>query len=674
MNGVLWRADPGQTSMSTSRSGFDLSRLDDLRGRLRHAGILRLARSTGIYAAFAVLVALAAAVILEITWWGWDSSRQLRLFDERPGVLVLAAVIMLLVVVLLLAVTGRMWVTSAIVLGAATLLGVASSAKFEARREPIYPRDFTFLREPGFLLEMVETRLLWLSLLGAMVLLALTWGVAKLFALWLARAPKVQETRRSRVLRYGLRSAVAGVAVLLLVPLMQFNSPANPWRQAFDDAGAQWRKANQSFNYQVNGFMGGFLYNLDAPAMAVPPDYSQAEMERIVAEYTAAAERLNKGRQPGALDDVNVVMVLAETFSDPTRLEGFELAEDPIPHTRALMEQLPHGQTLSPSIGGGTSSMEFEALTGMSLSQFSPTMDTPYQMLVPDHHTFPSLLRHFEGSGHHALAIHPNDGRFYNRDRTYPALGFSDFIERSEMTYRGKIQKHISIPFISDTAAFRETLMAIETRDEPLFVNLVTMQNHMPYTDKYPDPIGVTGLDEDSAAMVGQYARGLSHSDLAIKRFIRRLQLSGEKTLLVVYGDHLPGGLPGRLFGLNSDRTMHEPPFFIYSTFKALEAEELPTTSPIFFLPRALDMVGAPLPPYYALLRELEEHIPAMTHATIVGSDDREISPADLSDDARDVLRDYRLVQYDLSVGQRYAEQMLRLGDDGTVQASGSTE
>jgi hypothetical protein len=85
-------------------------------------------------------------------------------------------------------------------------------------------------------------------------------------------------------------------------------------------------------------------------------------------------------------------------------------------------------------------------------------------------------------------------------------------------------------------------------------------------------------------------------------------------------------------------------------------------------------MIGARMPPYFVLLRELEKHVPAMTHVTVISPDDREISPADLPDDARDVLRDYRLVQYDLSVGQRYAEEMLRLGDDGTVQASDAAE
>ena len=49
------------------------------------------------------------------------------------------------------------------------------------------------------------------------------------------------------------------------------------------------------------------------------------------------------------------------------------------------------GTMLAQLFGGGTANMEFEALTGMSLSQFQPQMNTPYQMLVPNYQRFPHL-------------------------------------------------------------------------------------------------------------------------------------------------------------------------------------------------------------------------------------------------------------------------------------------
>lgn len=633
--------------------------------------LARLARATGIYLLFGFIVALLAEFLLEAARTGWNWPYLLDFASRDLGVVALGAVVILLLVVALLAVTGRMWVTATLVLSLATVLGVASHLKYVARREPIYPRDLAFMTEPGFLLEMVEPRSLWLTLLGLLPLVVTTWGLSKLFKMWLGRRTPAKNPPHWRTTVIVSRLAVVGLSLVLLSSLLSFNHYGNAWRRAFEASGARWAKASQPHNYKVNGFVGGFLYNLDIPAMAKPPMYSRAVMERIAAKYAALADARNASLDPDALKDVNVVSVLSESFSDPTRLEGLELAEDPLPRTRELMEKVPHGLMLSQKIGGGTSSMEFETLTGMSLSQFNSAMDTPYQMLVPNYRHFPSAVEIFNQMGHKTLAIHPYEATMYQRDTVYPILGFSDFVARSEMEHRGMPENN---PFISDHAAFRQTLDAINENDEPVFVNLVTMQNHTPYVGKYADPVEVEGLTDDGAEMVGQYARGLSLSDRAIARFIRAVERSDEKTIVLLYGDHLPAGLPEAVFEKNSDRTMHETPFFMYSNFGEPKPEELPTTSPIFFLPRVFELAGAPLPPYYALLRELESNVSALEHGRLISSGGYEVSPETLSAEAKELLRDYRLVQYDLSVGRRYAEEMLYPSPAGTVAASRAPE
>jgi phosphoglycerol transferase MdoB-like AlkP superfamily enzyme len=307
----------------------------------------------------------------------------------------------------------------------------------------------------------------------------------------------------------------------------------------------------------------------------------------------------------------------------------------------------------------------------MSLSQFNSAMDTPYQMLIPNYRSFPSAVEVFNQLGHETLAIHPYDATMYQRDHVYPILGFDKFVSRKEMTYRGRREDN---PYIADMAAFRETLDAIEGTEEPLFVNLVTMQNHAPYAGKYADPIDVEGVSPEAAESIGQYARGLRLSDRAIARFIKQLDRSDEKTVVVFYGDHRPAGLPESVFEQNSDRVMHETPFFIYANFGEPEPVELPTTSPIFFMPHVFEMVGAPLPPYYAMLSELEEHVSAMQHGAMVSHWDYDLTPEELTPEARELLRDYRLVQYDLSVGRRWAEEMLYPAPADTLKASAPGE
>jgi hypothetical protein len=71
------------------------------------------------------------------------------------------------------------------------------------------------------------------------------------------------------------------------------------------------------------------------------------------------------------------------------------------------------------------------------------------------------------------------------------------------------------------------------------------------------------------------------------------------------------------------------------------------------------DGIGAPLPPYYALLRELQQEIPAMEQGEYHLADGRVVAEDELPTRAARILADYRMVQYDLAVGERFAQDEL---------------
>jgi hypothetical protein len=81
--------------------------------------------------------------------------------------------------------------------------------------------------------------------------------------------------------------------------------------------------------------------------------------------------------------------------------------------------------------------------------------------------------------------------------------------------------------------------------------------------------------------------------------------------------------------------------------------------SPAHFVELAAERAGAAVTPYYALLTELRRQVPALEGRTVVGPDGATVSRRHLSHRARQLLADYRLVQYDLSVGRRYSEKGL---------------
>ena len=548
-----------------------------------------------------------------------------------------------LAILALVCVTNRLWLSFAVSLGLCVVVAATSLAKHAVRDEPLYPSDLYFLWQPSFLLDMAAP---WALAVAALAVVALVVGLL-FVGRWLDRRhfPRVRRSSEPHAWSWllGLRVAVALVAVLALFTVPQFNASENRLRATYEAAGAEWLSWRQADNYSENGFLAGFLFNTFAGAMEEPAGYGRATMEEIAKRYELRADQRNSGRTSGALADTNVVLLLSEAFSDPERLEGVDLAEDPIPFVRATMAENPSGQAVGNAIGGGTANMEFEALTGMTQTLFAPQLTTPYQMLVPAYDWLPSAAWYFADAGHDTIAVHPFLASMYRRTTAYPRLGFDSFLGFDDLSGLSEIEKN---PFASDETTFDEALRLLTTSDEPLFMNLVTMQNHFPYDGLYSDPIE-NSLRSDK---VGQYARGLAHADDATEKLFAELKRSREETVVIFYGDHLPGDVyEGDVIEQNFARRT-ETPFFLWSSHRDLPATRLPATSPIYFLPLAFDAADAPVPPYYALLLDLHAEVPNLSLS-------RPVDPSTLSDPARQLLHDLRLVQYDFSVGNRYASE-----------------
>ncbi|MGH3366983.1 MAG: LTA synthase family protein [Nocardioidaceae bacterium] len=620
--------------------------------------VTRWTRTPGGVVAVSLLltVVLAAAANLTLDLWQVDDVSRRPLDTSVVGRLplfLLGSLVIWLFVILLVALTGRLWISAGAVAVVTVLLAFANHRKQELLREPLYPSDLAYLSDPGFLVEMA----------GLPVVLALLAMSAALFTAavaagrWLGRRchrPALLRHRRGGVLLTSVRLAGIVTAVAGIAYLMDFHRPGNLVKIAYDDNGAHWRPWHQSANYVSNGFVAGMLYNLPMPAMRRPPGYGPATMRALATKYAGIAERINRHRRPDGLRDVNVVFLLGETFTDPSDVPGVRLATDPIPFTRALMQRTTSGRMWSPQYGGGTANVEFEALTGMSMAHFRPQLSTPYQMLVPNYDDFPSSVDVLERHGLRTFALHSFTSALYRRAEVYPALGFADAAFVEEMAHRARLEDN---PYTSDRATYAEVLTRLRRADRPMFLHAVSMQNHYPMAGLYRHPIPATGLpDAEATHHLEHYARGLRYSDDAMRYLIGALEKSAEKTVLVFYGDHLPPLWPPSAL---TERTAHQTAFFVYANFGRHAAERLPTTSPVHFMTHVLELADAPVSPYHALLRTLEKQLPAMGQGVLIGPDDQRLSSSELSPRARRLLRDYRLVQYDLAVGRRYAEEAL---------------
>ncbi|MBA2464616.1 MAG: LTA synthase family protein [Nocardioidaceae bacterium] len=590
---------------------------------------------------------------------------------QGPLLTLLGTFVVWVVLVLVWAVAGRLSLAVAVLVSLTVILGYANHMKMTLRLEPILPSDLVYVSQLGFLTEMVgPSDVLLLVVAVALVTVAIVAGARRLTRSR-PRASRRSDPHAWR--RSVLSRLVAGVlSVSFLAYVGNFNHPGNNFREAYEASGAEWAYWAQGANYLRNGFVGGVLYNLDMTAMDRPPDYTRASMEDIVRRYVDVADRTNRDRRPGVLDDVNIVLVLSESFTDPTKMSGIRLEDDPIPFTRRLMSETTSGTMLAQKYGAGTANMEFEALTGMSMSQFTPQMDSPYQMLVPEYSSFPSAVQLLDDRGHDAVAIHPYTTQLYRRETVYPVLGMDEFISEGEMQSEATIDDN---PRISDASAYEEVSYQLERSDRPLLVNLVTMQNHFPSRSVYDDPVAVSGLSGNHEEHVAGYVRGLSYADAALEDFIGELEGSSEKTAVIFYGDHHPPVWPKRIREKNGEVGVLSTPYFLWANFPLdrLPAERL--TSPIHFMPMLYDAAGAQVPPYYALLSRLHELVPAMEQGRYLDRGKGLVPESELGPQATQVLQDYRMVQYDLAVGERYSQEALfGSGADAVSAARGAVQ
>ena len=608
--------------------------------RLRPGAVL-----AAFVGAWAIACNLAIEVLQRVPFGTGPSSGVLGVCRFLLGALVLG-----LVLATLVAATGRAWVSAGCLAAASVGVGLVNALKLQLRFEPVYPADLGMVSHAGSLADMVGRGAVLVLVLLVAATLAVVYLVKRITHTTMPRvAAALSSGSGRRALLW--RTLVCVVCALALLDTAAFQSPDNPWRRLYTLTGARWGGSAQAATYLYDGFVGATLSQLDQHAMSRPAGYSEQRMKAILARYGALARRTDAHRSGTVLDHLNVVVVLSESFTDPLRLRGATPQTDPIPYTRALMRRTTSGSMLAAGYGGGTANMEFETLTGLSMSQLRSSVAYPYSTIVASQPHFLSAVDYFRDHGYSTVAVHPYTAAFYSRDRAYAALGFDRFVTADDMVVKQRLG---DTDFVSDDSAFREVERQIHQHPNPTFVHLVTIQNHGLYGGRYADPIPFRGDIGAAANEAGSYARGLAYTDAAVKRFLRALSRSGEPTAVVFFGDHQPGIWPGPVVRESGSRLMHETPFWIWSNVAGQATQHLPTTSPVYFMPLLLDQVHAPIPPFYALLDALRTQVSALDAGLLLDGQGRPISPPELTPRARRLLEDYRLVEYDLTEGRHY--------------------
>ena len=508
-------------------------------------------------------------------------------------------------------------------------LSVANRIKIEVRDEPVFPRDFSLLKEAFSaageysIAYPVKFILLIFLLTAVFLFLGLIFKPAP------CPSPRLRGWKGSLLGAAGSLGLLALLIVTLYASDGLYNSlpTTNPYRL--------------SVVFNETGFPYNFCHQFTTYLVDKPQNFSKSQ-----------AESWETGDLPGQGADVSVIMIMDEGFSDITDAAAFAYgaADDPLANLHALQKS-PHaitGHLVVPGFAGGTANTEFDVLTGMQTNALSATATSAMRVVNRD---LDSLFRVFSRDGYHTSFFHPGYDWFYNRENVYRWLGAEETLFADEMEnpdYKGTwVTDDYMAGLIED--AFRSSA----DQGLPLFHYTTTIQNHMAYTiDKYGEeytfPAVQTNatLSPDTETQLAVYVEGVRDADAMLGRLTDYFTGRKEPVVLVFWGDHLPhlgdGQLGYKELGIDvfsategqGNLTAYKTPYVIWANDAAAEALDWDNAVQALDLPEdrvisaaylgavTLELTGRrEESPWFSFLNEMRRELPVVQNQICVPMD-----------------------------------------------------
>lgn len=601
-----------------------------------------------------------------------------KMWTDGNFVFVLNVILVALLYLMLLMLFNRFWTASIVILAVGIIVAAIEHFKVEIRYEAILPADLGFLgSNTGNMLTFIPA--------GAHVTIRVALGA---FAVLLALILVLRhfDGRKGRMIRTdNLSLNLTSRLILLLLPILVFalycihvsttDSLANKFSRALGDTPSMW---DSVYDAQRNGPLVAFTRQLNPKIMDKPSNYSEETMKKVAARYQKEAETINASRTNN-LTDSTVVYVLSESFSDPSRVPGLKTNKDSMPNIRKIKAGTTSGLMLSSGYGGGTANLEYMGLSGLSMANFESSLSSPYQQLVPSQHWTPTINQLW-GAPVNSLGYHPYESSMYSRATNYKKFGFSHFYTLTGpdvIKYQDKIDES---PYVSDKSSYDSALEGIKSGKTNKFIQIITMQNHMPYREWYEnndytaESTTGTPLGDDEQQSIETYQKGVEITDQATQEFLNELDALDKPVTVVFYGDHLPGIYSSASEDDNNSLALHLTDYFIWSnkasSSQGNKASDAAYSSPNFFVAQAADHMNAKVSPYLAFLTEMHSKIAAMEPPVVnkiqgwdripegqniyLDQNGNPMSTDDFDKETKQLLADYKLIQYDITAGKNY--------------------
>ena len=184
--------------------------------------------------------------------------------------------------------------------------------------------------------------------------------------------------------------------------------------------------------------------------------------------------------------------------------------------------------------GAYTMRSEFAVLTGLAPRELETYGFDPYRLatMIP----MDSLAWKMKAKGYRTVVCHPNDARFFDRDKVMKNLGFDEFIDLTDLKNRWPemgAKDALCGHYVSDSALLQWAVDYLHESEVPTFLFIITMEAHGPWDASKFD--GAASMTE-----VERYEVHLGLLDEGVAKIVKA-QEEGELLSVLIYGDHLPG-------------------------------------------------------------------------------------------------------------------------------------
>ena len=513
---------------------------------------------------------------------------------------------------ILFAMLGRWWLSTALSGAVFTIIALINYYTRDLHGSALMPQDILNLGTAAEVMgsytlkithDVIKIALLFLPILAiAFVQRRLCKGAPKR-ASWPAR---------------GVRVAGSALCVFLVMFFGYFGPVTVKPKTTYG-----WAWQNTYYTY---GYLAGTIEatSLMADPIIEPEGYSDAA---AVEAFAKADGYTGPATAETAQDYPDVVLILSESFYDFDLVTDLQADTDIMPVTKNLPNSV-YGHTISPHVGGGTNSTEYEMLTSNSLI-LMPSI-TPFNWL--NLYNANSVVSYLKGLGYSTMAAHPYTNSNYRRDSAWLALGFDETHFEDDFPTQDRYGDR---PYQTDSATYKdwEKLYEAMPEDKPRFSFLVSIQSHGDYdmNDASLDIVHAATDYGEYDELMDEYLSCIKMTDAAVQElcdyFTAQYEKTGRKVIVAMAGDHAPSFVthvadPSFAAGNDLELLQRSTPFFIWANYPLEHTDAAVSTADplnrmdmVMLTPTLLQQAGLPLSDYYKYLLEMKQNTPVVTAA-----------------------------------------------------------